>query len=548
MRTKRKHQTISVLILALCLGTTAMATPSLDATASGFYGVSQALGPFGRADLIPSVIVDPSLAQETASFTTGNVIQHDTSGLFTYAVNASGYGTVTWGKFNTSLSFGLSSMPQTAIAPSGPTGNEGHAELVSHIILKFSDRGVITSRTLAPGTPVTVRFTVVNTSTGSVNEPAGAGSNNPHDNGYFAGVNSSGYLQLFDENTFATVDPAPFFEKQTTVVAFNTRIGDRVDVTANYTINGNGYAGLDGSGGPFFPQVSGKYDAITHLYVQGAGVSFVADSGHNYAQVPPHFLSNISTRGAVGTGDNAMIGGFGISGSGSKLVLLRALGPTLGQSPFNVAGALADPVLELHGSNGSLISSNGNWGEAVNRTAIIATGLAPPNPAEAAILTSLSPGNYTVVVRGASNTTGIGLVDCYDLDDGAGSQLRNISTRGFVLTGDKVLIAGVVVKGPGNEKVVIRGLGPTLGQAPFNVPNSLADPFLDLRDGNGNRIMVNNNWADTQAAQIQGTGYAPPNAAESAIDVTLVPGNYTVILSGVNNTAGNGLIEVYALN
>jgi hypothetical protein len=104
------------------------------------------------------------------------------------------------------------------------------------------------------------------------------------------------------------------------------------------------------------------------------------------------------------------------------------------------------------------------------------------------------------------------------------------------------------VKGPANEHVIVRGLGPTLGQAPFNVPNALADPFLDLRDANGNRIMSNNNWADTQAAQIQASGYAPPNTKESAIDVTLVPGNYTAILSGVNNTAGNALVEVYALN
>jgi hypothetical protein len=142
----------------------------------------------------------------------------------------------------------------------------------------------------------------------------------------------------------------------------------------------------------------------------------------------------------------------------------------------------------------------------------------------------------------------VALVECYDLGDNTDSELGNVSTRGYVDTGSKVMIAGLIVKGPVNEHVIVRGLGPTLSQAPFNVPNSLADPFLDFRDANGNRIMSNNNWADTQAAQIQASGYAPPNTKESAIDVTLVPGNYTAILSGVNNTAGNALVEVYALN
>ena len=258
----------------------------------------------------------------------------------------------------------------------------------------------------------------------------------------------------------------------------------------------------------------------------------------------PALLGNISTRGFVGTGNNVMIGGFIINGSTSKKVMLRALGPTLGQSPFNISGALPDPVLELHAANGTLITSNNNWMSAANASAVSASGYAPPNAAESAILTTLVPGSYTAIVRGAGNSTGVALVECYDLDQNSG----NVSTRGFVDTGNKVMIAGLIVKGPANEHVIVRGLGPTLGQAPFNVPNSLADPFLDLRDVNGNRVMANNNWADSQAAQIQATGYAPPNASEAAIDVTLVPGNYTAILSGVNNTAGNALVEVYALN
>lgn len=262
----------------------------------------------------------------------------------------------------------------------------------------------------------------------------------------------------------------------------------------------------------------------------------------------PNALGNISTRGFVGTGNNVLIEGLIISGGGPKKVILRALGPTLGQPPFNVPGALQNPVLELYNSSSALITSNDNWGSAANAATISSSGYAPPNSLESAILTNLNPGNYTAIVRGANNTTGVALVEGYDLDFTAGSKLGNISTRGFVQTGNNVMIAGVIVHGPDSENVIIRGLGPTLGQPPFNVPNALQNPFLDLRDANGNPIMTNDNWKSTQQAQIQATGFAPPNDAESAILMTLSPGNYTAILRGVNNTTGNALVEVYALN
>ena len=248
----------------------------------------------------------------------------------------------------------------------------------------------------------------------------------------------------------------------------------------------------------------------------------------------PAFLSNISTRGFVGTGNNMLIGGLIISGGGSKQVILRALGPTLGQPPFNVPGALANPILELHDSTGALITTNDDWGSAPNAAAISASGYAPPNGKESAILTSLTPGNYTAIVKGGNNTTGIALVEGYDLDGSTtASTFGNISTRGFVQTGANVMIAGVIVKGPDSEDVIIRGLGPTLSQ--FGVTNVLADPTLELRDTNGNLISSNDNWKDTQQTQIQATGLAPPNVKESAIDATLSPANYTAILRGKNN-------------
>jgi len=148
-----------------------------------------------------------------------------------------------------------------------------------------------------------------------------------------------------------------------------------------------------------------------------------------------------------------------------------------------------------------------------------------------------------------NNSTGVALVECYDSDGSSASELGNISTRGFVQTGDKVLIAGIIVKGPANKDVIIRGLGPTLGQLPFNVPNVLANPALDLRDANGVLLVSNDNWGTAAIKQaIIATGLAPPNAAESAILATLAPGNYTAILRGVNNATGNALVEVYGLD
>ena len=140
------------------------------------------------------------------------------------------------------------------------------------------------------------------------------------------------------------------------------------------------------------------------------------------------------------------------------------------------------------------------------------------------------------------------MIEGYDLDPTVSSRFGNISTRGFVQTGNNVMIAGVIVQGPDNQQVVVRGLGPTLAQPPFNVPNVLANPFLDLRNAQGTRVLANDNWKSTQQAQIQSTGLAPPNDTESAILATLTPGNYTAILSGTNNVTGNALVEVYALN
>src|SRR5438552_5867318 len=271
-----------------------------------------------------------------------------------------------------------------------------------------------------------------------------------------------------------------------------------------------------------------------------------APSGLAFEHAPTStvHLANISTRALVQTGNHVLIGGFIISGTGPKKLVMRVLGPTL--SSFGVPGVLQNPTRELHNAAGALIAFNDNWGDAPNKQQIIDAHLAPPNAAEPAILATLNPGNYTAIVRGANNTTGVALVEGYDIDPGSSSRLENISTRGLVQTGAKVMIAGVIVGGSGSQKMIVRALGPTLSN--FGVANALANPTLELRDINGNLIRSNDNWRSTQQAEIIATGLQPSYDAESAIVATLAPSNYTMIVRGVNSTTGVALVEVYRLN
>lgn len=252
----------------------------------------------------------------------------------------------------------------------------------------------------------------------------------------------------------------------------------------------------------------------------------------------PHTLGNISTRLLVETGDNVLIGGFIVTGTHSKPVLLRAIGSSL-----MLDGKLADPMLDLHDSSGAVIASNDDWETNANQQEIIDSGLAPSDPKESALLLTLDPGAYTAIVRGSDGGTGIGLVEAYDLDQTTDAKLANISTRGFVQTGDNVMIDGFIVLGPLNETVLIRAIGPSLP-----VAASLADPTLELHDADGATIVSNDNWRDSQEAEIEATGLAPGDDAESAILSTLVPGAYTAIVRGTGDTTGVALVEAYGLN
>ena len=238
-----------------------------------------------------------------------------------------------------------------------------------------------------------------------------------------------------------------------------------------------------------------------------------------------------------------MIGGFIVTGNDPKKVILRAIGPSL--AGFGILDPLADPVLELHGSDGSLITTNDNWKDT-QQSEIEATGLQPQNDLEAAIVRTLDPGSYTAIVRGNGGTTGVGLVEVYDLDQTVDSILANISTRGLIQTGDNVMIGGFILGG-GTEgaEVLIRAIGPSLTQ--FGVTGALADPTLELHNANGDLAGSNDNWKSLQQAEIEATGLAPQDDAESALMAELAPGSYTAIVAGSDGSVGVGLVEVYAL-
>ena len=276
---------------------------------------------------------------------------------------------------------------------------------------------------------------------------------------------------------------------------------------------------------------------------------------------PISTLGNISTRAFVQTGDNVVIGGFIVQGAERKKVVIRAIGPELTQ--HGVPNALANPTLELHDHTGALIASNDNWETTIiggivtmNQVAAIrASGYAPSDLRESAMIVNLPPGSYTAIVRGVANMTGVALVEVYDLSPAPNSILGNISTRSFVQTGDNVMIGGVIVQGTQSRRVILRAIGPELTQ--YGVPDILADPTLELHDSTGALIASNDNWQHTiiggiitadQVRDIQNSGHAPTDPRESAIIATLQPGNYTAIVRGVNNTTGVGLVEVYDLH
>ncbi|CAN5430081.1 hypothetical protein BH20VER3_BH20VER3_21520 [soil metagenome] len=268
-----------------------------------------------------------------------------------------------------------------------------------------------------------------------------------------------------------------------------------------------------------------------------------------HAQLAPDpkakWLANISARVETGAGDNAVIAGFIARGGPDKRVIIRAIGPSLTSN--GIAQTVIDPTLDLYNSSGDLIASNDNWRENSNEQEIIDTGIPPNAESESAILMRLPSDAegvaYTAVMRGAADSTGVGLLEVYDLDVGLGPDLLNISTRARVDVDDRVMIGGLIVRGAESQQIIVRALGPSLP-----ILGNLSDPTLDLHDENGALLRSNDNWRSDQESEIMATTIPPANDLEAAIIATLPPASYTAIVRGVNGATGIALVEIYALN
>jgi arylsulfate sulfotransferase len=324
------------------------------------------------------------------------------------------------------------------------------------------------------------------------------------------------------------------------------------DAPYNYLID---YAIVNGGlpGVPTFAQLLGlDADGEKIFYYQyptmGCSTAYNSIPIHlestKFPTVGPQAL-NLSTRGLVSVGDNVLIGGFIITGTTPKSIVLRGLGPSL--SDFGLPDVLTDPVLSVYNSSHALIASNDDWQSDPNHFIIEANGLAPANLLESATVQTLAPGAYTVVITGKDANSGIGLVELYDLSPLSNSTLGNMSTRGSVGTGDDVLISGFIVGDVGSSTVIVRALGSSL--TGFGVSGVLSDPTLTIYDSNGTAIATNDNWQDNvDAVDIQKNGLVPPNASESALVLHLPAGKYTAIVSGANGGTGVALAEVYTLH
>jgi hypothetical protein len=302
------------------------------------------------------------------------------------------------------------------------------------------------------------------------------------------------------------------------VYAFNGRLTNRI---------GHGYSPLDGFG---------------FINVEAAVAAPVPTVLPNPSPVPVQLL-NIAGRLQVGSGDDVGIAGFIMQGSTSKRILMRAIGPSL-QASSGIANPLQNPVLELHDSNGG-VTINDDWRSA-QETEIQQSGAAPTDNRESAIIANLPPGNHTALIRGAGGSTGVGVVEVFDLQPDQG-ELGNLSVRGNVQADDNVLIAGIIVGAGEPKRVLFRGIGPELKA--HGVPTALDDTTMELRDVNGVLLGTNDNWGDAgNATEIAGTGIAPVDSRESAILLTLGPGHYTSIVRGANGKTGIGLAEAYKLS
>jgi Beta-propeller repeat len=355
-----------------------------------------------------------------------------------------------------------------------------------------------------------------------------------------ANVFQSAIGQAEFDDVFATK-----FNAAGSALVYSTYLGGTdYDYGLGIAVDSAGNAYLTGStSSRCFPTTTGAFDTAWGLGFPDAFITKVSETAQpSTLTTCPSQLLNIATRTRVLTGDGVLIAGFTVTGNDSagKRMLIRGLGPSL-----NVPGALANPILELYDSfaGNPPFVTNDDW--MSNRAEVEATGIPPSNDLESAIVITLQPGAFTVVLRGQNNGVGIGVVEVYDLNPTVPATLANISGRGFVGTGDSVMIGGFIVGGDGqaDARVVLRGLGPSL--AAFGVTNALQTPTLELKNANGTTLTSNDDWQQGQPTEINQLNLAPSDSRESALVAALPHGNYTTILRGKNNTTGVGVVEVY---
>jgi len=324
------------------------------------------------------------------------------------------------------------------------------------------------------------------------------------------------------------------------------------DAPLNYLID---YALVNGGlpGVPTFAQLLGL-DAtgqeIFYYQYSTAGCNTAYNSipihleSTKFPRVGPQAL-NLSIRGDVLGGDNVLIGGFIITGTNPKSIVLRALGPSL--TSYGISNPLSDPVLSVYNSSGALVASNDNWQSDANHSIVEANGLAPSNLLESATVQTLAPGAYTAIVTGKNSDQGISLLELYDLSPLSDSKLGNMSGRDYVGTGDDVPISGFTVGDVGSSTVIVRALGPSL--ANYGLSGVLSDPKLTIYDSTGAVIASNDNWLDdVNSIDVQKNSLSPPNPLESALVLHLPAGAYTAIETGADGGTGIGLVEVYTLD
>jgi len=475
----------------------------------GFDGPNRTAGTHGSTERVPitiviqSVEVAPSFSQHPASTT----VNYGASATFTVTVSGTPAPTLQWRKGGTPITGATST---TLTIDAAVLADAGTYDCVATNSVNSATSNAATLTVTPPPLPV------INSQPGAMTSRQGSGA--------FFSVQASGTALAYQWRKGA-VDIGG--ATQATLFLNNVQPGDAGD----YSVVVTNPAGA----------VPSSTAALTVVTTGSAR------------------LANLSTRARVGTGSEVLIPGFAIAGTGAKTLLVRAVGPRLGQAPFGVPGVLPDPTMSLM-SGASTVLSNDDWGLfadqpglAAATAEVFAFGL-DGSTKDSAMVVTVNPASYTVVTSGVNDTTGVALMELYDMDPpGSTSRMVNISARARVGTGSELLIPGFVIEGDVALTLLVRAVGPTLGNPPFNVGGVLADPVMTVFQGAA-AIAVNDDWeqapnqAALEAAQ-QATFAFPLGAGEkdAACLIALNPGAYTVQVAGKNSTTGVALVELYVV-